>query len=171
MPPVRGFGCLELVLYGIRVLAEQHYESNLHWLDMSPLLGLVGRLAELLERKKYLFETETERRTSLLLSNIRGSQRVRILKSLSPVTSFHCGWVTVLQISCLVSPSCLLRSCSRANATILRPVFSIEYWCLIRVGHFLPFAGPLWHNPMIDPFRAWKPPLCNKEPAKDKKCP
>ena len=27
-PLVGGFGCLELVLYGIRVLAEQHYEPS-----------------------------------------------------------------------------------------------------------------------------------------------
>ena len=28
MPLVGGFGCLELVLYGIRGLAEQHYEPS-----------------------------------------------------------------------------------------------------------------------------------------------
>ena len=28
MPLVGGFGCLELVLYGIRELAEQHYDLN-----------------------------------------------------------------------------------------------------------------------------------------------
>ena len=28
MPQVGGFGCLELVLYGIRVLAEQHFDQD-----------------------------------------------------------------------------------------------------------------------------------------------
>ena len=31
MPLVGGFGCLELVLYGIRELAEQHYVHSKIW--------------------------------------------------------------------------------------------------------------------------------------------
>ena len=26
-------------------------------------------------------------------------------------------------------------------------------------GNFLFYAGSLWHNGVIDPFRAWKPPV------------
>ena len=38
MPLVEGFGCLELVLYGTRVLTEQFLESNLDivWRRLAP---------------------------------------------------------------------------------------------------------------------------------------
>ena len=42
MPFVGGFGCLELVLYGVRVMAEQFIGSNLDMEWRRPILAYIG---------------------------------------------------------------------------------------------------------------------------------
>ena len=61
MPLVGGFGCLELVLYGIRELASQHYE---------PLILLQSEINVL-----WIFQGESDRATSPTEGDSGGRQQ------------------------------------------------------------------------------------------------